>query len=126
MTARNMSSLASKYGTRGWHNRLRPLPAGQQPPSTQGDHGVRFGSIADLSEQAPRCPLRAGSGRSVAFTGVRTVYRQYTRYKKAGLRDRPPKLRLQLNEFASARKTMSDIEQRSITPSEAVSYRRTL
>jgi len=83
-------------------------------------------SIADLSEQAPRCPLRAGSGRSVAFAGARTVYRQYTRYKKGGLRDRPPKLRLQLNELASARQTMSDIGQRSITLSEAVSYRRTL
>ena len=133
---------------------------------------VGFGSGADLSEQAPRCPLRAGSGRSVAFAGARTVYRQYTRYKMGGLRDRPPKLgprtlamrispsgplrgvslgtasarlpattsmwsvfvsnasclnfRLEQRELASARQTVSDIGQRSITPSEAVSYRRTL
>jgi hypothetical protein len=34
--------------------------------------------------------------------------------------------RLEQRELASARQTVSDIGQRSITPSEAVSYRRTL
>ena len=104
----------------------RKFGFGSEADSGDQRADVGYGSIADLSEQAPRCPLRAGSGRSVAFTGVRTVYRQYTRYKKGGLRDRPPKLRPQLNELASARQTMSDIGQRSITLSEAVSYRRTL
>jgi len=38
----------------------------------------------------------------------------------------PSETKAATQELASARQTMSDIGKRSITPSEAVSYRRTL